>query len=475
MPFMHCTRKIAILAALGLWALLPAAPAVRAAEPPETTYLIPVEGTVENALLYVIRRGINQARQEKAGAIVLVMDTPGGKLGAAEEIVRLLLAVKVPTYTFVKGHAFSAGAIIALATDHIYMAPGSVIGDAMPIMLTPFGGVQDMPEALQEKAVSGVSALIRSAAQQKGHNPQLAEAMVRRQLGFKIDDKVIAAPGQLLTLTNVEAEQPVGAEKKPLLSEGTVKDIPALLGRIGRSASRQVELQVTAIERVARIIEAISFILLACGLLGLYLEFKTPGFGLPGILGILCLAIFFWGHHIAGLAGMEDLLLFFVGVTLILLEIFFFPGFGLIGILGAILMIVAIFAAMLPQIPEWSWQILSFSRFQKPLLTLAGALALTGGVVYFLAPYLPKSKIFGELVLNDANSREKGFRSDTTAPDLVGLKGVALTPLRPAGTGIFGDQRLDVVTRGEFIEPQAPIRIVETHGMRIIVEEDEQG
>lgn len=445
----------------------------RTADQKDVTYIIPIEGTIEKALLYVIRRGIQQAEKENAGAIILVVDTPGGELGAADEIVRLLLAVKVPTYTFVKAHAFSAGAIIAMATDKIYMAPGSVIGAATPIMVSPLGGVQEMPEAIEEKTMSGVSALIRSAAQSKGHDPQLAEAMVRKDKEFKIGKKVISPSGELLTLTNIEAEQLVGKDKHPLLSSGTVRDTDELLEAIGRSGSRCITLKVTGLERVARIIASLSVILLACGLLGLYIEFKTPGFGVPGIAGIICLVIFFWGHHIAGLAGMEDLLIFFAGMALILIEILFIPGFGVVGITGMILMVAGLFSAMMPQLPDFSLQPLSSIDFQRPLIIIAGAFVLSGLTVYLLQPYFPKSKLFKWLVLCKSESRRRGFTASAPSKQWIGLKGRAVTPLHPSGVGEFDDHRLDVVTRGEFLDANTAIRIAETHGRRIIVEKDE--
>ena len=294
----------------------------------DVVYTIPIRGMIEPALLYVIRRGVQEAEDVNAKAIIFVMDTPGGTLQAASDIVRTIQKIKVPTYTFVEKDAFSAGAIIAMATKHIYMAPGTVIGDAMPIMMTPWGGVQEMPEDIKEKAVSAVAALIRSAAEEGGHNKELAEKMVRREIEFKIGDEVISPAGQLLTLTNVEAERKFGKDKKPLLSEGTVKDVNELLKTVGLEGASVKELEVTAIERVARFIAALAPLFLIVGLLGLYIEFKMQGAIIPGAIGVLCLAIFFWGHHIAGLAGMEDILIFLLGMALLLIELLFIPGFG---------------------------------------------------------------------------------------------------------------------------------------------------
>ncbi len=439
----------------------------------DVTYVIPITGGIEKALLYVIRRGIRQAEADKAGAIILVIDTPGGQLDATDEIVRLLLRVQIPTYAFVKAQAFSAGAIIAFATDHIYMAPGSVIGAAAPVMLSPLGGVQEMPEAMEEKAVSGVSALVRSAAQYKGHDPQLAEAMVRKEKEFSVGENVISPAGELLTLTNTEAEQFVGEDQKPLLSSGTVKDVDELLRLIGRGDSSVVTLEVTKVERIARVIASLSVLLLAGGLLGLYIEFKTPGFGLPGIIGVICLMIFFWGHHIAGLAGMEDMLIFLVGIALLLVEIFLIPGFGAVGMAGIILIIFGLFSAMMPQMPRFGPFNLISDYLQNSFMVVSGAVVLAGLAGFVFFRHARNTRVFKWVALEKSASRDAGYTASEPVDDLVGLRGTSITQLHPGGAGEFGDRRVDVITGGEFLDAGDPIRIVSARGRRIVVERDE--
>jgi membrane-bound serine protease (ClpP class) len=456
-----------------LFAVLAAAVAPRAAGAGApgagSVYIIPVEEAIDSALLYVMRRGLREAEAQGAEAIVFVMDTPGGRLDAAEEILKLLRGVHVPTYTFVNPNAISAGAIIALATDHIYMAPGSKIGDAMPIMLSLFGNVEQLPEAVQEKMTSYVAAMIRAAAQQKGHDPRLAEAMVRRDAEYRVGDDVISAKGRLLTLTNQDAERKVGPDKRPLLSEGTVKDIDELLARIGKADRKRVELTVTGAEKVARVIESLSIILLAAGLLGLYIEFKTPGFGLPGILGILLLAIWFWGYHIAGLAGMEEVVLFIVGVILLAIELAVLPGFGVTGVLGIGLIVLSILLAMVGHYPGEPWYP-TFPQIEAPLRQLALALVLSLAGLMIVGRFLPRTALFGRLVLAASTHRNAGFQASADTRALVGRRGVAETQLRPAGAARIGDARLQVVTRGDFIEAGEQIVVAEAHGNRIIVQ-----
>ena len=435
----------------------------------DVVYTIPIRGMIEPALLYVIRRGVKEAEDVDAKAIIFVMDTPGGTLDAASDIVRTIQKIKVPTYTFVEKDAFSAGAIIAMATKHIYMAPGTVIGDAMPIMMTPWGGAQEMPEDIKEKAVSAVAALVRSAAEEGGHNKELAEKMVRRELEFKIGNDVISPAGQLLTLTNVEAERKVGKDKKPLLSEGTFKNVSELLKAVGLESATVKELQVTAIEKVARYIAALAPLFLIVGLLGLYIEFKMQGTVLPGVVGVICLAIFFWGHHIAGLAGMEDILIFMLGMALLVVEILFIPGFGFIGFLGLGMMLWALFDAMVEKYPGGSWYP-AWPAVQVPLMKLSISLIGSAVAAMLLGKYLPETRLFKNIGLDATTSRKDGYAASDDSQSLIGLEGRALSPLRPAGSAEFEGQRLDVVTRGDYLASGTPIRVVEKHGNRIIVE-----
>ena len=435
----------------------------------DVAYIIPIRGMIEPALLYVIRRGVQEAEAVHAKAIIFVMDTPGGTLDAANDIVRMIQKIKVPTYTFVEKDAFSAGAIIAMATKHIYMAPGTVIGDAMPIMMTPWGGVQEMPEDIKEKSVSAVAALIRAAAEEGGHNKELAEKMVRRELEFKIGGEIISPAGQLLTLTNVEAERKVGKNHQALLSEGTFKDVHELMQTVGLERADVKELQVTTLEKVARYIAALAPIFLIVGLLGLYVEFKMQGAVLPGVVGVLCLAIFFWGHHIAGLAGAEDILIFMLGMALLVVELLFIPGFGFVGVLGIAMMLWALFDAMVEKYPGGPWYPV-WPAVQIPLIKLSSALIGTAVAAMLLGKYLPETRLFKNIGLDAATSRKDGYAASDDSQSLVGLEGRALSPLRPAGLAEFGDQKLDVVTRGDYFAVGTPIRVVESHGNRIIVE-----
>jgi membrane-bound serine protease (ClpP class) len=437
-------------------------------------YVIPIKGQIERALVYAIRRSVDQAKEAHAGAIIFDMDTPGGRLDATEDIMDIITGAGMPTYTYVNRNAISAGAIISMSTDHIYMAPGGLIGDAMPVMMSPLpmGGTEAIPEDLKEKAVSPTAALIRSAAQRKGHDPDLAEAMVRKEIGYKIGDTVICQTNRLLTLTNVDAEQLVGDDKHPLLSEGTVANISELLRKIGRAGAPVVEVEFGQAERIARVIDSFPYsgILLAIGLLLLYIEFKTPGVILPGVAGAIILVIWFWGHNIAGLAGMGDILLFIAGLLLVGVEVFVFPGVGVIGVAGAFCMVAALLMSMVRHIPGGAWYQIRPEDIQESILNLGLSFALTLGLAAVLARFLPKTNAFQRIVLDASLDSNQGYRSSSSTDNLLGMKGIAVMQLHPAGIGLFGEKRLDVITHGEMIEQDTPIVIVETHGSRIVVE-----
>lgn len=432
-------------------------------------FVIPIKGVIERGLLYVLRRGVAQAEEEGATDLILHMDTPGGSVAVTEEIIRLLMEVPegMTTYTFIDKDALSAGSCITMATDHIYMSPGSRIGASA--IVTAGGDIEEGD--MKEKHVSALVALVSNAAERKGHDKHLPEVMIRREAEYKIGDETICPEGRLLTLTDIDAGRIVVRDGKssPLLSKGTVESLDDLLEAAGLSGQTPTTIEVTWAEGVARWIELFSALFLLGGVLGLYIEFKIPGFGLPGIAGIICLAIFFWGHHVAGLAGTEEVLIFLVGAILLALEILVIPGFGVAGVSGIALMFTAIVMAMVQHYPGGSWTPPEIHA-QAALRNIAISLVSAFFAMIILARYLPKTSMFQRLTLNKSEDKADGFQASRDTSSMVGVTGVADTTLHPAGIGIFGDDRLNVVTRGEFIENGSPIIIAEAHGNRIVVE-----
>lgn len=439
--------------------------------PSPVVYQIPIKDMIEPSLLYIMRRGMKEAESAGADAIVFVMDTPGGRVDTTEEIIRLIEAIKLPTYTFVEHNAISAGAIIALATDYIYMAPGSKIGDAMPVIASPQGGMQQLGDAEREKIESYVDSLIRGIAQRKGRSEEMASAMVRRTVEYKIGDEVISKEGEILTLTHLEAERifTIDGVERPLLSEGTVATVEEMLKRVELAGAEIKSLEITGVEKIARVIAMVAPILLTIGMLALWIEFQTPGIGYGALVGAVCLVLFFFGHHIAGLAGHEEILLFALGLILLLVEIFALPGFGLIGLTGIFLMVWSLLVSMAPSLPNGP-MIPSLPDLRIPIRNLVVSLLLSGVGMLLLSRSLPKSRSASWLVLKESTSKSAGYSSSEEHNELLGQLGRTITPLRPGGAAMFGEKRRDVVARGEFIGEKTPVKVVEVHGNRIVVE-----
>ena len=268
--------------------------------------VVPLSGEVSPSLLMFLRREVKAAESSGAGAIILEMNTYGGRLDSAEEMTSVLNHATIPTYTFINSTAGSAGALIALATQHIYMAPVSAIGAAAPVLSTG----EDLPLTEREKTVSYWSALIRSSAIKNGHNPDIGEAFISKEKEIKIGDRMIHPKGTLLTLNAQEATEKING--KPLLADG-IADSIADLAQKAALKGNVVSLNPSGFEQLALWITALAPLLLLGGIIGAYLEFKIPGATLPGIIAAICFALFFLGHYLAGLAGWEVVILFVVG------------------------------------------------------------------------------------------------------------------------------------------------------------------
>ena len=279
--------------------------------------VIPLKGEVAPSLVLFLRRAQKETERAGASAIIFDMDTYGGRLDSAEKITGILNHATIPTYTYINTNAGSAGALIALATKHIYMAPVSAIGAAAPILSTG----EDLPPTQKEKTVSFWSALIRSNAVRNGHNPDVGEAFMNKEKEVKIGNRVLHPKGSLLTLSAQEAAEKING--KPVLAEGTAESIKELAQKAGLKG-KIFRFEPSGFEQLAFWLTALAPLLLLGGVLGAYIEFKIPGFGIAGAASITCFALFFLGHYFAGLAGWEAVALFVIGLVLVLLEVFVF-------------------------------------------------------------------------------------------------------------------------------------------------------
>lgn len=444
-----------------------------------TVFLLPLEGPIDKSMMMIFRRAFKLARAAKPAAIILDVDTPGGALRETKEIGAWLLSQDIPVYTFVNTEALSAGAILSFATDEIFMHPSATIGSALPILLSPGGGVSEVPENVEEKILSATRALVRAYAQQKGHNEELAAAMVDPSLEVKVGDRMICPAGKLLNLTAKEASELIPPRTSPLLARAIVKDHAELLAAVGLSGATVVRFEAEPAEEIARFIVGLGPILFTLGILGIFIELKTPGFGVPGIAGLILLGIFFFGHFVAGLAGMEEVALVAVGVLLLALEVFVIPGFGITGVAGILLISVGTVMAMVPYLPKLlptdlpegigGSGVLMYIEYALMKFVISLALIFAGG--WLICLLLPRTSIYGRAVLTKSLTQASGFVShDAAAERFLGRTGVAATMLRPSGIVMIADERVDVVTTGELIEKGTAVKVVEVGAGRVVVE-----
>lgn len=432
-------------------------------------YVVPVREDIMPPVTYLLRRAVKEAMEAKADWLLLDMETNGGRVDTTEEIIQILNQFKGNTATYINRKAFSAGAFIAVSTQKIYMAPQSVVGAAAPIMMSPGGGVEKMPDSTEAKITSAIRALVRTSAEKNGHNFAVVEAMIDRNKELIIDGETLNEKGQILALTNLQAEKQYGQPPKPLFSLGTVEGIDAVIRELGVTDAKVVHIQPTGAERVASFLTELSPLLLLVGIIGIYIEMKTPGFGLPGMVGLVGFALYFLGGYIAGLSGLEWVVVFVLGLALLLLEIFVFPGTLLVGLAGGALMLVALVMAMVDVYPGTP-AMPSFGQLQAPLfdVLLASSAALV--VIALLSRFLLKAPIFNRLVATGVSGMESVTHAAETQSARLGRIGVALSPLRPGGKAEFDGEPLDVISQGEMIPRGTRVRIIAFSGHEAVVE-----
>lgn len=429
-------------------------------------YVLPVEGEVQDILMTIFKRGLEEAKEAKADLFLLEMDTPGGELAIAEEISRTLLDAKVPTATWIKNEGLSAGMLIAISTQKIYMRKLALIGDCQPIFLGP-GEIKEAPE----KILTVVREYGRRAAEQNGYPVDAVLAMIDSDHNYQSADGTIKdTTGKLLTLT---AEQAV----KIKFAVGLADSLEDVLTQANLQHAEIREFKKNWAESIAAVIvsPAIASILTLLGLAALFIEYKTPGFGFFGAVGLVLLALVFWGHAIAHLAGYEGALIFIIGCVLLGIEIFIIPGFGIFGAGGIVLMVVGVMITLL-RVPIQNPLFLPDVHLAGPLfqtlLVFMGSIVLIFVVLKFLPQLHTMERVGMSLAFRlDAN---RGYTShDTRAQNqLLGMTGKTVSQLRPGGIALIGGKRIDVVTEGDFIEMGENVKVTRVEGMRVIVVAD---
>ncbi|WP_226583143.1 NfeD family protein [Halobacillus litoralis] len=406
----------------------------------DTVYVIPVENTVERGMAAFLKRTTKEARESGVDHIIFEVDTPGGRVDAAGEIGEIFQGLDIPNSAFVTNRAYSAGSYIALNADEIYMKPQATMGAS--------GVINSDGTAADKKAQSAWISSMVAAAEANGRDPLYARAMADSSIDLP---EYGAAEGEFLTLGPKEALE-VG------YAEGIVDDRNELLNELQLSDAEIVEQNPTLSENIARFLTdpVVIPILLSVASLGLVVELYSPGFGIPGTMGVLALVLFFYGHIVAGLAGYEAIILLVLGIGLVIAE-FFLPG-GIAGIAG----IIAIVSSLMLSSADMGHMAMS--------LGIALLVTIVVSVILFKTMGLERG-FFRHVILNDSTSAEKGYVSSVNRLDLIGLEGKSLTPLRPSGTADFDGERLDVVTEGGFVPVNKHVKIMKTEGSRIVVRE----
>lgn len=494
--------------------LAPAPPTPPAPIGPGPVYVLKItdedgDGAISKWNVGYIGRCLEQARKERAAMFVIQLTTGGGSVSIVSRMAEVISDAKdIRTVMYVKGEAFSAGALVALACDDIYMEPGSVIGAATPIVIIPGEGLQKLPDEIKEKFTRAAATQFEAIARKKGHSPVIAAAMVdaalevlaiRRKPGGPVElvnrqeyDKLaprLSASGaglELVEVVNDDKKLLVFTDKEAVewgLARGSPPSLEGLLKAEGVPGRQTIVITATLSDVLGRFFSSavVISLLIAAAMLALYIELNHPS-GVAAGFFLLALGLYFWAHFMAGTANALSIVLVLIGAAFLAVEIFFFPGFGVPGIIGAGLVVIGLVAARIP--PDF------FSppdgggggggSFAIPWeeLLLAALPVLTGlllGIVGIIAlmRFFPRLPLLNRLVLQSDLSgavvTAAGPAGVERPEQLVGLTGTAATTLRPGGSARFGAKLLDVISDGEFLEAGTAVRIVSADSNRIIV------
>lgn len=445
-----CIFHLAVLMYL-FFAIFPAAVHSQGSDSPSSgdqtrglVMVIPVDRVVDKGLAFFITRMIRRAELEHAALLVLEINSNGGLLDPAQEIKDALLRTKIPTLAYIKGRALSAAALIAISCNKIFMEPGSEMGAATPFKILGSGVA-----AAEEKFVSALQGEFESTAEVRKRPKALAGAMVNKNHNT-IDGLV--KKGEILTLTTETA-----------FNHGYCDYVATSL----ESAFRRLSIQPNPLERMeptsgeslARWLTHpnVSVVLFTIGAWCLILEFITPGVGLLGLSGVICLSLFFGGHMFAYLAGFEAVILFVIGMILLLLEIFVIPGFGITGVSGIIAVSLSI--------------VIVFGGIYTAVYAIAKIIAMSVVMCVALYNIGPKIKLFDRFILKTRMCKEEGYTAvDVSEFDhLLNLEGITVSPCRPAGIIRIGSEKYEVLSDGDFIERNQRVTVIKVEGPKIVV------
>jgi membrane-bound serine protease (ClpP class) len=439
-----------ILAALSL--VLVFAMSGSAQDTKQKVMIMEIKAEIDPRMTRYVMLALDHARSIEADIVIVEMDSYGGVLTDAKEITQMIMDYKKPIWVFINSDAASAGALISIACDSIYMSPGASIGAATVVNGT------DGSEA-PDKYQSYMRSIMRSTAEENGRDPRVAEAMVDERT---VIDSVTQA-GKVLTLTTTEA-------LKLNYCEAKVSSIGDILERnkVERYDLETFELGVT--ERIIAFVlnPFISGLLILIIIAGIYFEMQAPGMGFPSIAALAALILYLVPYYLNGLAAYWEIIVLFVGIVLIFLEIFVIPGFGIAGISGIVMMVGSLVLIMLNN-DFFNFEFVPFGDIVVAFIATIGGLA--GGLLllFFGGAKLSNTRAFQRIALTDSQNRSDGYTVNFQSEAMQGKRGTAHTVLRPSGKIMIDSQVYDAFTRGEFIERGDTIEVIGTEGVTLKV------
>ncbi len=412
-----------------------------------------VKAEIDPRMSRYVNLALDHAEEIKADYVIVEMDTYGGVLTDAKDIVDRILDLKVPIWVFINKDAASAGALISIACDSIYMAPGATIGAATVVQ----GGTG---EAAPDKYQSYMRSIMRSTAEHNGRNPRIAEGMVDERIA--IDS--ISTEGSVITFTTKEA-------LKHGYCEAQLNSIEEILEKNKVENYELVRFQISSVEKVIAFFlnPFISGILILVILGGLYFELQTPGVGFPILAALTALVLYLVPYYLNGLAENWEIIALFIGVILIIVEVFVIPGFGVAGIAGITLTVGSMVLIMLNN-DFFNFDMVPLNDIIYASLAIFGG--LTGGVLLLFVGGVrfAQSGVFKRISLMDTQAQSEGYTSNfNNTGDLVGKTGTAFTVLRPSGKIMIEDQLYDAFSRGDYIDKGDKVTVLEIEGSTLKV------
>jgi membrane-bound serine protease (ClpP class) len=397
---------------------------------------------------------LEEAEEIDADIIILEIDTYGGAVNDADDIRTRFLELEKPVWVFINKDAASAGALISIACDSIYMAPGASIGAATVVVGTT-------GQAAPDKYQSYMRSIMRSTAEANGRDPKIAEAMVDQEI--EIDS--VTEAGKVLTFSTSEAI-------RHGFCEAQVKSVEEILERNGVENYVLVEFELGLSERIIKLFlnPVVSGILILIIVGGIYFELQTPGVGFPILAAIIAAVLYFVPYYLNGLAANWEIIIFFVGIVLLALEIFVIPGFGIAGVSGIVLIVGSLVLVMLNN-DVFDFTFVNGGEIVAAVLTAMAGLMASILLMFFGGVRLTQTKVFQRISLVDTQQRSDGYTSNFNQQSYLGMKGEAYTVLRPSGKILINDELKDAFTRGDYIEKGKKVVVVDESGTSLKVKE----